>query len=532
MNQPTVTLITRPYQEIVDDVLTAIVGGVVNEPILYDLKRDLYPLSEPADDIRGITGLSGGLPYAFLKEIDYVFNAGGNAVEWDENGTRPDDNSEFRVDYFRPNSRSPLTDINVGSVTRTLSEAVSREITTVYEQINLAYLSAFIDTATGRSLELVVSILGITRKTKEFAVGLETFFREAGAVGNITIPEGTLLATTKGDKLFETTQPRTLQQGQVRIDAPIRATADFKDEKGQVPAGAISQLLQPIVGITRVTNFDATFLGADDETDEELRLRAKAALRSLGKATLAALQRVVMEGGGKLVEVWDPHGQPDHRSDPGSVTLLIEAEPERFVSLNDAVQETRAAGVQALVISRYVFFKPRVLATLAPGLTPAGKLKVINQLIEALQGYVDGLSSGQPAEGQAMLEAMKKVEDVVELQIVDVLVWRSDLGRPAMATLVDGIVNAVVAGRAGGAPDDLDALKLVITSTLSETPPLVPTNTRIPDRSLLQGPDGGPATDEQIESGDFRVAATVDGAAWWVVLDMQPADVVVQEEVS
>jgi len=533
MNQPTVTLIQRPYQEIVDDVLTAIVGGVVNEPIRYDLKRDLYPLSEPADDIRGITGLHDSQAYAFLKEIDYVFNEGSNAVEWDENGTRPDDDTDFRVDYFRPNSRSPLTDINVGSVTRTLSEAVSREINTVYEQINLAYLSAFIDTATGRSLELVVAILGITRKTKEFAVGLETFFRQAGAAGNITIPEGTILATTKGDVIFETTQPRTLQQGQVRIDAPIRATIDFKGEKGKVTAaGAISQLLQPIVGITRVTNFDGTFLGTDDETDEELRLRAKAALRSLGKATLAALQRVVLEGGGELTEVWDPDGAPDHRSDPGSVTLLIEAEPERFASLNTAVQETRAAGVQALVISRYVFFKPRILATIAPGLTAAGKLQVVDELIAAVQDYTDGLSSGQPAEGQAMLKALKDVEDVVDVKIVDVLVWRSDLGRPAQATLVDGIANAVVASRAGGAPDDLDALKLIITSTLQETPPLVPTNTRIPDRSLLQGPDGQPATDAQIESGDFRVVATVGGDQWWVVLDMEPADVVVEEKVS
>lgn len=532
MNQPTVTLIQRPYQEIVDDVLTAIVGGVVNEPIRYDLKRDLYPLSEPANDIRGITGLHEDQAYAFLKEIDYVFNAGSNGVEWNENGTRPDDDTDFRVDYFRPNSRSPLTDINVGSVTRTLSEAVSREINTVYEQINLAYLSAFIDTATGRSLELVVAILGITRKTKEFAVGLETFFRQAGAVGNITIPEGTILATTKGEVIFETTQPRTLQQGQVRIDAPIRATVDFKREKGKVDPGAISQLLQPIAGISRVTNFDATFLGADDETDEELRLRAKAALRSLGKATLAALQRVVLEGGGKLTEVWDPDGAPDHRSDPGSVTLLIEAEPERFASLNTAVQETRAAGVQALVISRYVFFKPRILATIAPGLTAAGKLQVVDELIAALQGYTDGLSSGQPAEGQAMLKTLKDVEDVVDVKIVDVLVWRSDLGRPAQATLVDGIANAVVASRAGGAPDDLDALKLIITSTLQETPPLVPTNTRIPDRSLLQGPDGQPATDAQIESGDFRVVATVGGDQWWVVLDMEPADVVVEEKVS
>jgi hypothetical protein len=521
MNQQTETLITRPYQEIVDDVLTAIVGGVVNEPILFDIKSDLYRLSEPADDIRGITGKANGKPYTFLKEIDYFFNEGANGVEWESTGTRPDDNSEFRVDYFRPNSRSPLTDINVGSVTRTLSEAISREISTVYEQINLAYLSAFIDTAEGRSLELVVAILGITRKTKEAAVGLETFFRQSGAVGNITIPEGTVLATAAGI-IFETTQPRTLQQGQLRIDAPIRATADFKGDKGKVAAGTINQLMQPIVGIARVTNFDATFLGAEDESDVELRLRAKAALRSLGKATLAALRRVVFEGRGNLTEVWDPDGPPDHRSDPGTVTLLIEAEPERFASLNGAVQETRAAGVQATVISRYVFFKPRIFATIAPGLTAAGKLKVVDEVIAALQAYVDGLSSGQPAEGQAMLAALGGVEDVTEVRIVDVLVWRSDLDRPATESLVEVILTAVVAG------SDEASLRSAITAALQETPPLVPTSTRIPDRRLLLGPDGQPATDEQIESGDFQVAATVAGEPWWVVLDMVAADVVVQ----
>jgi hypothetical protein len=525
MNQQTVTLITRPYQEIVDDVLTAIVGGVVNEPILFDIKSDLYPLSEPAADIRGVTGQVKGQPYAFLKEIDYFFNGGANAVEWDSTGTLPDDNSEFRVDYFRPNSRSPLTDINVGSVTRTLSEATSREISTVYEQINLAYLSAFIDTATGRSLELVVAILGITRKTKEFAEGLVTFFREAGAIGNINIPEGTVLLTTDGGVVFETTQPRTLQQGQVRIDAPVRAAEAFKGEKGKVPAGAISQLVQLLVGISRVTNFDETFLGAEDETDEELRLRAKAALRSIGKATLAALQRVIAEGRGKLIEVWDPNGPPDHDADPGNVTLLVETEPERFASLNGVVQETRAAGVQALVISRYVFFKPRILATIAAGLTAAGKLKVVEELILALQGYVDGLTSGQPAEGSAILETLLTVEDVNEAQIVDVYVWRSDLGRPASETLIDALVNAVL-----GAPDDEAALRLAITTAVSQTPPLVPTSTRIPDRSLLQGPDGQPATDEQVESGDFQVAATVDGELWWVVLDLQAADIVIREQ--
>jgi hypothetical protein len=521
MNDETVTLINRPYQEIVDDVLTAIVGGVVNEPIIFDIKSDLYPLAEPAQDIRGITGKAAGTHHTFLKEVDFLFNAGSNAVEWDSTGTLPDDNTTFHVDYFRQNGRSPLTDINVGSVTRTLSEAISREIATVYGQINLAYLSGFIDTAEGRSLELVVSILGLTRKTKDFAVGLATFFRDAASSGNITIPAGTLLATTKGDVVFETTQLRTLQQGQVRIDAPIRASAAFKGEAGKVAAGAISEMVQPIAGIARVTNFDATFLGAEDETDAELRLRARAALRSLGKATLAALSRVIFEGRGKLVEVWDPNSPPDHRSELGTVTLLVEAEPERFPSLNGAVQETRAAGVQATLVSRYVFLKPRILATVAPGLTAGGELKVKDEMIAALQTYVDGLENAEPAQGQELLAALATVADVSEPAVVDVIVWKSDLGRPAGATLVDTIVTAVQ-----GAGEDPEALRQAIETAVSQTPPLVPTSTRIPDRSLLQDPEGNPASDEQIEAGEFQVIAQVDGQDGWIVLDIEPADIV------
>ena len=54
---------------------------------------------------------------------------------------------------------------------------------------------------------------------------------------------------------------------------------EFAGEAGQVDAGAITELAQPVAGISRVTNFDPTFLRAEDESDEELRARAKAALR-------------------------------------------------------------------------------------------------------------------------------------------------------------------------------------------------------------------------------------------------------------
>lgn len=531
MNNETVNLIERPYLEIVDDVLTAVVGGVVNEPLLFDLKIDLYALAQPARDVRAITGTirrnGNSEHYVFQKEIDYLFSPNDNAVIWQPKGTLPADDSVFYVDYFRRTSQSPLTDINVGSVTRTLSEAVGREIATVYQQINQAYLAGFVDTARGKSLELVVAILGIERKTKDYAIGQATFFRDPAVAGAITIPEGTLLATAKGEATFETTQMRTLQQGQVRIDAPIRAGEQFKGDAGKVAAGAITLMVQPIAGIARVTNFDATFLGAEDESDDELRIRAKAILRSLGKGTLAALSRVIFEERARLLEIWDPNGLATKQSEPGKVLLLVETEPERFPSLRAVVEQTRAAGVQTTLVARYIFFKPRLVVAIKPGLTAAGKVKLVQEIIDSLQAYVDQLSSGDPADGKELLAAVTALKEVKSAKIADVIAWYSDVGEAAAASLVEAIVQGIAAVPAG----DANALRAAITAAVTDTQPaLLPSSQRILDRSLVQGPSGSPATDEELESGDFKVVATRNGENWWVVLDIAPADILLQEE--
>jgi len=529
VNQDTLNLIERPYQEIVDDILTAIVGGVVNEPILFDLKEDLYPLSQPASDVRGITGTQNKLHHTFQKTVDFLFSEGDNAVVWQPGGLKPDDETLFYVDYFRRDSRSPLSDINVGSVTRTLSEANGREIATVYQQINQAYLSGFVDTAQGKALDLVVAILGVKRKTKEFAVGLVTFFRDpAVGDGNITIPAGIALSTDKGEATFTTTDSRTLQRGQVRIDVPVRAGDASKGGAGVVKAGAITKLSQPIVGIARVTNFEDTFLGAEDETDEQLRARAKAVLRGLGKATLAALAQVIFEERAKLTEVWDPNSPPSKQSDPGKVVLLIESEPERFPSLRAAVEETRAAGVQATLVARYVFVEVRVVVSSARPLTGDGKSKLVNQMIDAMQNYVDGLSSGDPATGEGFLKAIKEVKDVIpegpgKPKIVDVIARRSEIGQPSAETLVDALISEITTIPSG----DEAALRAALTGVVTEAAPAAPTGRRIPDRGLVQGPGGQRATDTEIEAGQFKVVPPDNN--WFVVLDMEPADIVLRE---
>jgi hypothetical protein len=54
-------------------------------------------------------------------------------------------------------------DRNVASVTRTLAEATAREVAKLYEQLMEVYASAFVDTATGASLDCVAGIAGVER---------------------------------------------------------------------------------------------------------------------------------------------------------------------------------------------------------------------------------------------------------------------------------------------------------------------------------------------------------------------------------
>jgi uncharacterized phage protein gp47/JayE len=55
------------------------------------------------------------------------------------------------------------SDRTPGNVTRTLAEATARELTKLYEQLTEVYASAFVDTATGGSLDCVAGIAGVER---------------------------------------------------------------------------------------------------------------------------------------------------------------------------------------------------------------------------------------------------------------------------------------------------------------------------------------------------------------------------------
>jgi uncharacterized phage protein gp47/JayE len=544
VNAITALLIERPYPEVVDDILTALVGGVVNEPIVFDVKSDVYPLAASAQAIRGITGTitnpttSQDEHHSFQPRIDFAFDTVKNAVVWQDRGVKPKDETIFYVNYYRPNSRSPITDTNVGGVARTLCEAVGREIATVYQQINLAYQSGFVDTATGKSLDFVVSILGVARKTQDFAVGSVTFFRNLTDPnqGNITIPQGASLSTTDGSVTFQTTEPRTLHIGEARIDVPIRADDAFKGDKGIVAAGTITALAQGIDGIDHVSNIDPTARAAGDETDDDLRLRAKAVLRGLGKGTIAALAQAIFDNRAKLTDIFDPNGLQGNASEPGTVKLQVDTEAARFLGVQSAVNEVRAAGVATTVVGHFILFKPRIVAKITPGLTGPGKDKIKTNVIATIEQFIDQLPAGSPVAGTDLLSLItkgdtqkniQKVADVQDIRFVDVQTASASVGTTAEVALVDQILTAVQAVNVR----DSDALRAAISDALSAS--AQPADfTSAASRKLVEGRGddgkslGTPATDAQIELGNFIVAPP---AQFSISLDMQAADILLQE---
>jgi len=179
----------KRYIEIVDDILQHITRGQTSEKHLFSNSNRIYKLESLPENklVVGeikVRGFLNGNPNTFEYDRDYKIKD-TTSIEWNisENNysrdvNRPDENSIFEVSYVFNNS-SGLTDVNTGSVLRTIVEGISKEIESLYDEMESVYKDGFIETSSGSSLDHVVSILGIKRKSPTRAYGYVTFFKNS-----------------------------------------------------------------------------------------------------------------------------------------------------------------------------------------------------------------------------------------------------------------------------------------------------------------------------------------------------------------
>jgi uncharacterized phage protein gp47/JayE len=340
------TFVAQPYERFADDLITALTGGMIREEHQFTGTEESYSLASPgalAATVK-VFGQRNDSFALFEGGIDYDYQDEEGLIVWKEKGRLPDDHSFFYVNYYLREGRRRLTDRNPGSVTTTLAESFAREFAVLHKQMEMIYRSAFIDLATGASLDHVSALLAVARKDARFAGGEALFKRSTPAEGDITIPAGALVSTNQGQN-FETSDKRTLRRGQLSVVAPIRAQVE--GPAGRVEAGEIKNINRPIFGIESVINEAATFFATEKETDEELRRRIKGTLERAGKSTLNAIKYSLIE---EIPGVNEGNVQLSETAEPGKVEIKFglgaAVDPDLVRRIEETIFNSRAAGVR------------------------------------------------------------------------------------------------------------------------------------------------------------------------------------------
>jgi hypothetical protein len=359
------SFVDRSYPDLVRDILTTLTAGVAGEVhrvvastdgTTADIVLNRRPVARVSQVIAFVADADGN-PVRTILGLDDVDLAPLDPADPDDQSVlrfprsarhKPMPDTDLTVNYYpRTVDPSPIDDVTVGSVARTLVEAIAREIGVAYAQLNLAYDNAYLETATGSSLDRVVALLGYRRYIAGRPIGTVRFSRRVGSPGEVTIPAGTPVADTKDTVRYETTESRTMLAGESTAEVRVRgATAGTP----VVQAGVLTVVQRAIAGLDTVTNEAPTTTSTSDETDVELRARARVALLTAAKGTVPALTNGLLAL--PQVRAVNVEERPDDV--PGDVRVslsLNDAPVDGSIpqEVLDAIEDLRPAGIRILL---------------------------------------------------------------------------------------------------------------------------------------------------------------------------------------
>ena len=287
----------RNYPEVLDNLLTTLVGGVSAESHPFPPPAGGPSLAHhleqpPVREVVSVYGMLEGREHRFRAGNDYRLEADRQTLTWLASAGAPDPGSLVYVNYLRDDDTPLVTDLQVGSVVRTITESTALEIARLYAQLEAVYDAGFIDSATGSALDKVVALLDVVRiKGTRPSVKLK-FTRADGVRGTISIPAGTRVMDEQVKLEYETIETVSMAQNQNTVTVSAR---DLEPANEPVAADSLRVLAVPVAGIRSVTNPGPGSRPRADETDLELRARAKNFLHGSERATLGALQQVLVD---------------------------------------------------------------------------------------------------------------------------------------------------------------------------------------------------------------------------------------------
>lgn len=193
-------------------------------------------------------------------------------------------------------------------------------------------------------LDEYVKIVGVTRDTGSAATGEVTFQTQNAQT---TIPEGTRVTTAPqedGETIdFLTTEQAETSTGEISVSGVnIEAVAEGSDFN--VPAGEITRISNPPVGVTGVTNPTSTTGGEDREENEELRERAKDVLSGAGEGGTVEGIKAYIRNNVEAVQSGDVIIEEFVDEQPPFVDVIVDGGTDADVTA--AIEASRPTGIR------------------------------------------------------------------------------------------------------------------------------------------------------------------------------------------
>lgn len=179
-------------------------------------------------------------------------------------------------------SGSKLTNFTVGSVIRSILEAIAMEIEDLYYYIN----SKFSDLQDNS----IYTSFGFKKRPAIAATGSVTIKFGQVLTQSVLIPKGSTFYTQplSGKVVyFQSTEDVVANVGYDTCTVPIQCTET--GTIGNVPSYSITRMVNPVSYINRIYNENRFFTGLPEETKEEQQKRFGDFIDSLGKASTPSI---------------------------------------------------------------------------------------------------------------------------------------------------------------------------------------------------------------------------------------------------
>jgi uncharacterized phage protein gp47/JayE len=291
---------------------------------------------------------------------------------------------------YRIASSTNITNINPGSVIRTIVESILAEVDIEYYQINKLALAMDINTATGEDLDGMIKIIGVTRNNATKCVTGVTFGRSTAFQSDIAIPYGTIIST-KPDNDGTVIEFMVSRTNEVLIAGQLTVIVDciaLVAGSVYIPTDTLTIMNSPILNIEYVTNVSDISGGTNTETDSSLRTRAKNSLFLLGKGTMSSLESAIMDIDGVNYAKCIDKNRGVGTVDIIVVTASIPSSEELQLEIEGVVEATKAAGIDTSVL--YTSIKNVVIDISTTGFTNASVIK------SGILKYTNTLNAGSP----------------------------------------------------------------------------------------------------------------------------------------